>query len=427
MKKLFISVGLAAAGTAGLHAAFLDPDTKDWLISGTLRGFYDDNFLTSTPKKGSVGFEINPSIKYNAPLTQTELGIRYTYGLFYFQARADSHQNPVDQTHQFDLWIEHAFNPRWSMVVADTVGVAQDPPLTDRATATTRRVEGNNLQNTLDLSLHTDWTRLFSTTLKYQNTYVRYDNRKPAYGPLPFPFITVIPSLAGLLDRLDQTFGVEGEWLVSRTTKVNAGYMFEAVNFTAGENTAFDPVGLRYYTSSARDNYSHFLYVGADHSFLENLRGTFNLGGQYTTYPNDPNGMTAFGPYADASLIYTFGPAKYAQVGFHQSRNATDAIQLDKQGHITDDQESSVFYFSVSEPLSPRLSASLVGHYQHSIYHHGAFNSQAADFYNLGLNFDYAFARHFSTDVGYNLDYYTSAAGGGYSRNRLYLGLTATY
>jgi uncharacterized protein (PEP-CTERM system associated) len=134
------------------------------------------------------------------------------------------------------------------------------------------------------------------------------------------------------------------------------------------------------------------------------------------------------GPYADASLIYTYASGSYVQLGVTQSRNATDTVQVDNQGHITQDQESTVVYGSINHPLTPKLMGSLVGHYQYSVYHNGQFNSQSADFYNLGLNLSYAFNRHFSSDIGYNFDWYTTPVPGqGYTRNRVYLGVTATY
>ena len=72
--------------------------------------------------------------------------------------------------------------------------------------------------------------------------------------------------------------------------------------------------------------------------------------------------------------------------------------------------------------------SSLVGRYQYSIYNGGGFNNRSSEFYNLGLNLAYAFNRHFSSDVGYNFDWYTTPVSGqGYTRNRVYLGVTATY
>ena len=62
-------MGLAAAGTASLQAAYA-PDlgplssTKVWNISATLRGFYDDNYDTANDyynPRGSYGIEVSPS------------------------------------------------------------------------------------------------------------------------------------------------------------------------------------------------------------------------------------------------------------------------------------------------------------------------------------------------------------------------------
>src|SRR5690242_3385943 len=97
MKKLFLSLGMAAAGTAGLHASDLltMDDNKVWNVSATLRGFYDDNYVTSAKKIDSVGFEVSPSFQLEKPFQQTELGVKYVYGLMYYERRAELHQNPI--------------------------------------------------------------------------------------------------------------------------------------------------------------------------------------------------------------------------------------------------------------------------------------------------------------------------------------------
>src|ERR1035438_5156867 len=100
MKKFFVSLGLAAAGTASLHAAYT-PDSQDnskmWSLSATLRGFYDNNYTTTPKKHGSAGVEASPSFSLNMPLQQTEIGLRYTYGLYYYQQRENNGQKPIDQ------------------------------------------------------------------------------------------------------------------------------------------------------------------------------------------------------------------------------------------------------------------------------------------------------------------------------------------
>ena len=469
MKNFFIYLGLAAAGTASLHAAYT-PDSTDnskmWSLAATLRGFYDDNYDTVPNKKGSFGFEVNPSFSLSMPLQQTEIGLRYNYGLYYYQTRKSDGQNPIDQTHQFDLWLDHAFTPRWEAKVKDTVAVTQDPVLSAVGTATPQRVDGNNIVNTFTASLHTDWTRLFSTELTYGNSFYRYENSGATginsagtpptiyYGPNFVPGATsynpvaipgypagyynggpasVNPSYAGLLNRVEQTIGLDLQWHVTPTTMALIGYKFGLVNFIGNELIAFSqpfpytsPAKPVY--SSSRDSMSHYGYVGGNHQFLENLTGSIKAGVQYTTYYNDPNATSSLGPYGDASLIYTYASGSYAQIGVTEMRNATDTIQVNSSGQITQDQESTVVYASINQPLTPKLMGSVVGHYQYSIYHNGQFNSQSAEFYNVGLNLSYAFNRHFSSDVGYNFDWYTTPVPGqGYTRNRIYLGVTASY
>jgi hypothetical protein len=422
MKKIFVSMGLAAAGVASVHAAYA-PDSTDnskvWSLSATLRGFYDDNIIARPHKQGSMGFEVSPSFGLNMPLQQTEIGLRYTYGLYFYQKREQDGQNPVDQTHQLDLWLDHAFTPRWETRVEDTVTVAQNPALTAVGTATAR-IEGNYLANTLNASLHTDWTQEFSTVLHYQNSFYDYENSGGN---------AVNPSYAGLLNRVEQTIGLDFERIVSQTTTVLVGYKFGLVNFIGNEPIEQSKVApFPIYRSDSRDNLSHYGYVGVRHKFLENLTGSAKVGVQYTEYYNDPSAQSSLGPYADASLIYTYASGSYAQLGLTQMRNATDQIGVNQQGQITQDQESTVIYGSINHPLTPKLMSSLVGHFQYSTYNGGACNSQSAEFYNLGLNLSYAFTRHFSSDVGYNFDFYTTAVPGqDYTRNRIYLGVIVSY
>ena len=425
MKKIFVSMGLVTAGAASIHAAFA-PDSSDnskiWSLSGTLRGFYDDNYITAQHKQGSYGLEASPSFSLSMPLQQTEIGLTYSYGLYYYQTRENDSQKPVDQTHQLDLWLDHAFTPRWETKLEDTLSVAQDPALTAVGTATPQRVNGNNLANTVNASLHTDWTRLFGTELTYQNSFYDYDSSGGTANN---------PSYAGLLNRVEQNFGLELQWAVLPTTTALVGYKFGMVNFTGNEQIALNTTVVPNisYNSDSRNNRSQYGYVGVQHTFLENLKGNVNVGVQYTDYYNDPSAESSLGPYADASMIYTYAVGSYAQLGVTQSRNATETVQVDSQGHITMDEESTVAYGSINQALTPKLMASLVGHFQYSTYREGAFNDQSAEFYNLGLNLSYTFNRHFSSEVGYNFDYYTTAAAlkQNYTRNRVYLGVTATY
>src|SRR5260221_3477985 len=360
MKTKFISIGLAAAGTASLHAAYM-PDMNDsskiWSLSASLRTFYDDNYTTvSAGKHGSFGVQLSPQVEINTYCRQREFGAQYINAVSYYEQRDSLGQDPFDQTHQFDLWVDHAFTERWQARVQDSFVVAQEPELlapSSTPLAVKQRVSGNNIVNTARISLHTDWTRLFSTEIAYQNTLYDYENRGGNAAS---------PSRAGLLNRLEHLASIDFQWHVSRPTMVFVGYQYGLVNYTGNEVIAqFPPVPLApliVYRSNSRDNDSHYGYVGVQHSFLENLTGNVRLGAQYTDNYNDPHSTTSIGPYASASLVYTYSAGSYAQIGLTHSRNATDQIAPDTTGHITQDQESTIVYSSVNHRLTPKLTAS---------------------------------------------------------------------
>jgi hypothetical protein len=429
MKKLFVSVGLIAAGAAGLHAAYAPDATtmtasKVWSVSGTLRGFYDDNYTTSADAKSSLGFEVSPQVGLNMVLQQTEFGARYTYGLYYYQDRANTAgQDPIDQTHQFDLWLDHAFTERWQARVQDSFVVGQEPELID-PDGGVRRTEGNNVRNTANLSLNTIWTRLFSTQLGYRNSFYDYENS----GTTEATLATEGASLAGMLNRLEQTISLDLQWKLAPGTLAFLGGAYEWANYSGNEPIAFNASTLQFLNSEIRNSRTYFGYVGVERSMLANLSFNGRIGVQYTDNYNDPNSSSSLNPYADLSLIYTYLPGSYAQFGFTQTQNATDQLGSDGNGNIAMYMDSSTVYASLNHKLTPKLMGTVIGRWQHSIYHGGVFNDQADDYFNLGLNLSYSFNPHFSAEAGYNFDTLQSEVGGNdYTRNRIYLGVSAAY
>ena len=95
MKKIINSAGLVALGAASLQAAYgqnmaeSGDNQKPWSVSVAVRGFYDSNYAVQNtgPNKGSYGVELSPTVSLNDSLQQTDFGVRYTYGLYYYQDR----------------------------------------------------------------------------------------------------------------------------------------------------------------------------------------------------------------------------------------------------------------------------------------------------------------------------------------------------
>lgn len=431
MNKLFVSAGLAAIGAVSLQASSTyAPDitamdaSKLWTISGTLRGYYDDNYTTghsdSTGKRSSWGFELSPQLSIIVPLQQTELGLRYTYGLYYYQDRENQGANPIDQSHEADLWIDHAFTERWEAKVQDTFVDSQEPQLTVTGSQFPYRTEGNNIDNTGVITVHTDWSMLFSTDLGYQNNYVQYQDQ----------------GYAALFDEIGQLIWLNLNYEYQPDLTFLAGYQFGINNYIDGQPIALGPLPGEVYFSDSRDSYSHYLYVGAKYSITENLSATAEAGIQvsdnYRLPSFDTQGAWSYQPYAQIAATYTYLPGSYVQAGFTESENTADVAvpvggTAGSQG-IALYQETSVLYASVNHQITPDLLASVIGHWQYSTYQGGSVDGSGQTFYDLGLNLTYNINLYLSVEVGYNFDYVTAAAGlQSYTRNREYIGFTGTF
>jgi hypothetical protein len=421
MRKIALTVGLAAVGTVGLHAQDSSSmqTSKIWSLSGTLRGFYDDNYNTapagSALRRSSIGFEVSPSFGLDIPLEQTDFGLRYTYGLYYYQDRQDIGSNPIDQSDQFDAWLSHSFSESWQASVRDSLVYSQEPDLA-LGSGVALRTSGNTLVNTGSIKLDTQWTRLLSSELGYQNTLYHYDNS----------------TYSGELDRLENLASVDLFWQVIPTAKVGIGYQYQQINYTANQVILAGPPK---YMSDNRDNRSHFVYANVQYNPLDNLTVALKLGAQITDYYNPPAGVSSTSttsPYVDLSGTYTYLPGSYVQVGFTQARNAAPYITAaSASGQIDLDEESSTIYGSINHQFTPQLVGNINGRIQYSTVNGGANDGTSETWYSLGLNLSYAFNPHISAEIGYNFDDLDSnlpaSLGQSYKRNRAYIGITAAY
>jgi hypothetical protein len=303
--------------------------------------------------------------------------------------------------------------------------VGQEPQLINGGTL--QRVEGNNIHNIGSISLDTQWTRLLGTELSYQNNFYDYQN---SGGNSAFPFTN--PSLAGLLNRLEHDISLNVNWRLQPTLLAFVGYQFGLINYTGDEPIGLDPLTGGSQMSDNRDNYSHFVYLGGQYNPLDNLTLAAQAGIQYADYYNPAPGLpttSQVSPYAKLSGTYTYLPGSYVQLGFTQSRNATDIVAPTASGKITEDQESSVVYAALNHQITPKLTGNITGQIQYSSFNGGAVDGQSQTWYSVGLNLAYSFNPHVSAEIGYNYDDVTSAGAfaPGYDRNRVYLGVTGTY
>ncbi len=431
MKKVFVSLGLAASA-AGLSSALGQgvevASPKWWDASATLRGFYDDNYTVSETKQSSWGWEVSPTVSANMDLQQTDFGVRYTFGVYWYEQRSSEGENAYDYTHEGDVWLSHAFSETLRMKVTDSLVIAQDPALVQGGAVT--RVEGNNLANHARITLDKDWTRQFSTSTHYQNSLFIYDDSSsPAANTPP----GTDPSQAAMLNRMEQSIGNDFQWQFDPETMGFVGYTYTMVRYTGNAAIAPPPPTftgpLTPYHSDSRDYNAHYVYVGAQHQFTPSISGVGKVGGSYVdNYNNQYGDSKSFAPYADLNLTYTYGPGCYLQGGYRQDIASTSEVAPGSNGELTQYQETSVFYFDVTHRITPKLSGTFISQYIYQSFKSGAYSGQPDNTVDLGANLTYAFNRHFSAEAGYNYDQlFSNVPGREYSRNRVYLGLTASY
>lgn len=429
MKKVIASAGVLALGALGVQSVHADSNLltssdKPWTLSGTLRGFYDNNYNTqpdhSPAKLASWGIEIRPQVAVAYSTGPTTINASYTYDDRYYAERPG---NKNDQSHDFELSFLHSFNELYSVDLLESFVVAQEPEVIDASLSLPLRANGNNFRNIAALNLHAQPTRLLGFVIGYANSFYDYTGLPPAGVNLP--------SYGTTLNRFEHLITLDSRWTINEETVGIFGYQFQAVDYLAHGSLA--PAGFAYVSPESRNSYSHSVYVGVEHSMRSDWTVSLHAGAQYVDYYNEPAGSnpSSLGPYVEASSQYTYMEGGALTVGFRHSKNQTDVGFDTATGSVTMDAESSSVYGTVEQTLSflsPKLIGRLSAQYQTSRFNGGGFNNAHDVFYLLGLNLTYQFTHYLSAEAGYNYDLLQSdVPGRPYDRDRVYVGVTATY
>jgi hypothetical protein len=449
MKKIVASVGLVTLSASALQTAIAQdvtaPDTsKPWSVSATLRGFYDDNPGTvpnniSVANRDSFGFEITPAAALAWTLQQTTINLGFLYSFKYYDTIPPGSTGHHDQVFTFNAGLSHQFNENLKLRVSDSFVIGQEPDLlrAGNTFATFQRIPGDNIRNYGSIALDAQVSPKLGLSAGYDNAFYDYANKgatvvgatfvDPILGPITIPAIS--PSFAGTLNRIEQRAHLEGLYLLGPETKGILGYQFTDVDYTGDEYIAGYPTipsSLR--KSDFRNARQHTFYVGAEHNFSPEFSVTGRAGGSYTDYYNDSDTSATWSPYVNLTLKYSYAPESYIQGGFSYDRSPTDVIAQLGAGAVTTDAESAVVFGSVNHRIMPRFYGSLMGQFQNSLYHGGAFDNKSEQFYLVGLNLEYRINQYFAADLGYNYDRLESHdVGRTFDRNRVYIGVTASY
>lgn len=412
MKKIIASASLAAVGAVGLQAALAPgvssaEQAKPWNVSASLRGFYDDNYTTRPEglgKKNSFGIEVSPAASFTYTVEQNVASLSYIYGMRYYENRQ---QNSIDQSHQVNARLEHTFSEQYKLDLTDSFVVGQEPELLDPSAGFKYRADGSNIRNTAIAKFHAELTRLFGLEVGYGNTLYSFDD--PAY--------------ALFLDRMEHLAHLDLRWHALPLTWGVLGYQYGVVDYTHAIESGVDP--------TVRNSRSHYVYVGADHALAGGKINTYGrVGAQFIEYPNADKIAGAEDssvvPYADFGATWAYMRGSFLQLGIKHTLLATDFYAFD--------QEATTLYGQVSQKITEKLTCSLNAQYQNSSFNfkgNSAIDGKVEDYFLVGLNFAYQIMTApvaVTAETGYNLDVLDSEiAGREFTRNRVYLGLRASY
>jgi hypothetical protein len=128
----------------------------------------------------------------------------------------------------------------------------------------------------------------------------------------------------------------------------------------------------------------------------------------------------------DANLSYTYAEGSNISVGVRHERNQTDLAQVG--GSLVLDQETTAVYASIAHQLTAKITANVVGLYADSSFGDSLASNASDEFVSFGINLGYQLNEHLLAETGYNLDNLSSDLGNrSYDRNRVYIGLKASY
>ncbi len=438
MKKILVSAGSLSLAAAALHAAYAPglssmERSKPWSVTALVHGFYDDNYTTSpkvTPvptgpasfslekPKSSFGLELSPALSLNLPFEQTFLSLSYVYSMKYYENRVHFHQASADHSHQFNAALKHQFNERYKMEVTDQFVIAQEPEILNPVgiASVPLRVTGNNIRNSGTVMFSAQMTQELSTDINYGNNIYRYDQT----------------NYSASLDRMEHSASVNLRYQWLPQTVAILGYQFGLVDYS--DSGSIGTTG--FVASDIRNNRSHYVYVGAEQNFSTQLNASLRVGGQYIDYYNV--NQNSISPYADATLNYQYAPGSTLTLGIRHSHAQSDINTIL-------DTESTMGYVSLTHRITSLLSGNFMVQYQNSNFNEKSSTKGIAglhgsdDYFIASMNLQYRIdqAGHWIGEVGYNFDKLSSdertATPAGvfdlrsYERNRVYLGIRATY
>lgn len=370
--------GSAIAGSLGIYTLANALQRVHFSVS-TVAG-YNDNVNTSTQASSSSAYlNTNVSLSYSGGNSRTRLNLSAGGGVTdYFERNGNA-----DTNYYFALNLTHNFTHRLSLTL--TAFGAYQPQADLSTNLGANRQLGNFFHSTDTISLSYSWTPEISTVTSYSLGALTYDN-----------------SAGSLLNRTEQTFGEEFRYLILPTTSGVGEYR----------------LGIITYDSAPLDSTTHYLLVGADHSFSRRLSATFRAGVELRSSQDSgykPN------PFFESTLTYAF-----ARLGSLAWTNRYSIEEPSSPGASS----GAAFRtgLAVNYRFTRRLSANLSLNYVHGDNGIGGGSSSTQDTFDIGPSLHCMITRRLGADLGFHHSQVDSGARiDSYSSNTYFAGLNFVF
>jgi hypothetical protein len=320
----WIAVTLAAAALLPLVIEASEGG-RNYQLHNRLRFEYDDNIRDEDSGKTS-SFKIIEEVEilYNINLENTFLSLRYKPSFVWWENRED---DETDLHHDLDFIFNHAFNPRLSLSVKDTLRFAELPEIAESGVITRRN--SDYLFNSLNGILGYQVTPDGRLELGSRYNLLRYDDDVIAEAEdynlyvagLTYRY-NLVPETAVTVDSRMETIDYEGP--------IDRG----SDNFQVG--------------------------AGVEHMFSPNFLGNTRLGYQQKDY-NDDELDSESEPFIDASLTFVPSPATRVTAGVGYSMFEADVFPYANQNRAR-------MYVGAAHDITQRISLNVVGSYINSDY-----------------------------------------------------------
>ena len=357
-------------------------------ISVSVREGYDDNVYTTTQSRvGSWFTNASAVLDYKFGNARTRFDLQAVAGATYYYYRPFGQEYDVNTGLSFDL--EHHATPRLTLTATAYLTYQTEPDL-NNGFGINRRA-GNYFYTVDKFTLAYQWAPRFSTATSYTFGAINYDDS----------------SIGAFEDRFEHTFGNEFRFLVLPTTTLVGEYRFQITDFDV----------------APRDSTTHFVLAGVDHTFNPRFNVSVRAGAEFREIDNFDERTS---PYAESTVRYAAG-------------ERTSLAWLSRFGLEEPDvpgspsRETFRTGLTLNYAIDSRITASGSVFYEHdnndgvltSTFFQPEFTEDTID---LGIGLRYDINRVYALIAGYNFtEVFSEIPFREYYRNRVYLGLNATF